>query len=89
MQVDALAVAFAPDLREQVEALCTATDAAPAMARLARLESEAACAEVAQRAGNWEVRLAAVQRISDPDLLGHIAEATRHRDKRVFRHCSD
>ena len=89
MPADALSAAFAPDLREQVEALCAATDAALAMPRLARMDSEAACAEVAQRAGNWEVRLAAVRRISDPGLLGHVAEATRHRDKRVFRHCSD
>jgi hypothetical protein len=82
-------VSLAPDLREQVDALCAATDAARAMALLARLESEAAYAEVAQHASNWEIRLAAAQRISDPDLLAHIVEATRHRDNRVFRHCSD
>lgn len=89
MPADSLSVDFAHDVRAQVEALCAATDAALAMSRLARLESEAACAEIAQRAGNWEVRLAAVQRISDPELLVQVAEAARHRDKRVFRHCSD
>ena len=89
MQADELSVVLAPDLREQVEALCAATDAGRAMARLASLASEPALAEVAQRAGNWEIRLAAAQRISDPQLLTRIVEATRHRDNRVFRHCSD
>ena len=88
MQTDELAVILAPDLREQVNALCAATDAAPAKARLAGLMSEPALAEVAQHAGNWEIRLAAAQRISDPQLLVRIVEATRHRDNRVFRHCS-
>lgn len=89
MQTNELSVVLAPDLREQVVALCAATDAAPAMAPLASLVSEPALAEVAQRAGNWEIRLAAAQRISDPQLLVRIVEATRHRDNRVFRHCSD
>lgn len=89
MQTDELAAVLAPDLREQVDALCAATDAATAMARLARVVSEPALAEVAQHAGNWEIRLAAAQRISDPQLLVRIVEATRHRDNRVFRHCSD
>ena len=83
------AVILAPDLREQVDALCAANDAARAMASLARLASEPALAEVAQHAGNWEIRLAAAQRISDPELLVRIVEATRHRDNRVFRHCSE
>jgi len=89
MQADELSVILAPGLREQVDVLCAATDAVRAMALLARLESEPALAEVAQQAGNWEVRLAAAQRISDPELLARLAEATRHRDNRVFRHCSD
>ncbi len=87
-RADALAELLAPDLREQIDALCAATDAARSMPRLAHLASEAALAEVAQHAGNWEVRLAAAQRISDPELLTRIVEATRHRDNRVFRHCS-
>lgn len=89
MQADELSVALGRDLLEQVKALCAATDAARAMARLASLASEAALAEVALHAGNWEIRLAAAQRISDPQLLLRIVEATRHRDNRVFRHCSD
>jgi hypothetical protein len=89
MQADELSVALPPDLREQVDALCAATDAGRAMARLASLASEPALAEVAQRAGNWEIRLAAAQRVSDPQLLLRVVEATRHRDNRVFRHCSD
>jgi len=89
MRADELSVLLASDLREQVDALCAATDAARATAGLARLESEPALAEVAQHAANWEIRLAAAQRISDPDLLARVVEATRHRDNRVFRHCSD
>ena len=89
MRADELPVLFAPDLREQVDALCAATDAARSMVRLAGVASEPALAEVAQHAGNWEIRLAAAQRISDPDVLARVAEATRHRDKRVFRHCTD
>ncbi|MSQ63019.1 MAG: DUF349 domain-containing protein [Betaproteobacteria bacterium] len=89
MRQDELAVLLATDLREQVDALCAATDAARATARLARLESEAALAEVAQRARISEIRFAAAQRISDPDLLARIVEVTRRRDNRVYRHCSD
>jgi hypothetical protein len=89
MRTDELSVFLAPDLREQVDALCAATDAARATEHLASLASEPALAEVAQHAGNWEIRLAAAQRISDPALLARIVEATRHRDNRVFQHCSD
>jgi len=89
MRADELSAFLAPAMREQVDALCVATDAARAMAHLARLASEPALAEVAQHAGNWEIRLAAAQRISDPALLARVVEATRHRDNRVFRHCSD
>jgi len=88
-RADELSVILAPDLRVQVDALCAATDAVRAMAHLTGLASEPALAEVAQHAGNWEIRLAAAQRISDPALLVRIVEATRHRDNRVFRHCSD
>ncbi len=88
MRADELPVLLAPELRAQVDALCAATDAARATERLACLASEPALAEVAQHAGNWEIRLSAAQRISDPELLVRIVEATRHRDNRVFRHCS-
>ena len=88
MRADEISVSLAPDLREQVGALCTATDATRGIALLACLESEPALAEVAQNAGSWEIRLAAAQRISDPDLLSRVVEATRHGDNRVFQHCS-
>ena len=89
MRADELSVRLAPDLREQIDALCAATDATRGMARLASLESQAALAEVAQHAASWEIRLAAARRVSDPDLLARIVEATRHRDNRVYQHCSD
>jgi len=77
------------DLPDPVDALCAATDAASAMALLESLASEPAFARVAQHAANWEIRIAAAQRISDSEILAQVLEATRHRDKRVFRHCSD
>ena len=43
-------------------------------------------AEVARNARLWQVRLAAVQRVTDSALLESIAEATKHRDDRVYRH---
>src|ERR671932_494659 len=71
------------------EAVCAATDAARGLALLQALEDEAALAEVARNAKLWEVRLAAVQRVSDPALLERIAEATKHRDSRVYQYSYD
>lgn len=79
----------APNPGKLSAAVCAATDAALGLEWLSRLDSETALAEVAQHARIWEIRLAAAQRISDPDLLARIVEATRHRDKRVYRHCFD
>ncbi|MGQ0651392.1 MAG: DUF349 domain-containing protein [Betaproteobacteria bacterium] len=72
-----------------VEAVCAATDAQEGLARLQTLQDEAALAEVARNAKLWEVRLAAVQRVTDSALLERIAEATKHRDDRVYRYSYD
>src|SRR5690242_17369723 len=68
------------------DAVCAATDAQQGLAMLQSLDDETALAEVARNAKLWEVRLAAVQRVTDSVLLERIAEATKHRDDRVYRY---
>ena len=68
------------------EAVCEATDAEQGLVLLQAIEDETALAEVARNAKLWEVRLAAVQRVTDSVLLERIAEATKHRDDRVYRY---
>ena len=68
------------------DAVCAATDAEQALAMLQSLDDETALAEVARNAKLWEVRLAAVQRVTDSALLERIAEASKHRDDRVYRY---
>jgi hypothetical protein len=72
-----------------VEAICAATDAEQGLALLQALDDETALADVARNAKLWEVRFAAVQRVTDPALLERIAEATKHRDDRVYRYSYD
>src|SRR5688572_16087838 len=76
-------------LVSSAEAVCAATDAEQGLAMLQTLDDEMALAEVARNAKLWEVRLAAVQRVSDSALLERIAEATKHRDDRVYRYSYD
>ena len=71
------------------DAICTSTDAAQALAMLQAVADETALAEVARNAKLREVRFAAVQRVTEPGLLEVIAEATKHRDDRVYRYTYD
>ena len=71
------------------ETICAATDAEQGLAMLQALDDETAIADVARNAKLWEVRLAAVQRVTDSALLERIAEATKHRDDRVYRYSYD
>jgi len=71
------------------EAICAATDPEQGLAMLQALDDETAIADVARNAKLWEVRLAAVQRVTDSALLERIAEATKHRDDRVYRYSYD
>ena len=71
------------------DVVCAATDAALALAMLEAVEDEAALADIARNAKLREVRFAAVQRITDSALLERIAEATKHRDDRVYRYSYD
>jgi hypothetical protein len=76
-------------LTSSAEAICAADDAARGLALLQSLDDETALADVARNAKLWEVRLAAVQRVTDSALLERIAEATKHRDDRVYRYSYD
>jgi hypothetical protein len=84
-----MANAFPFPTAATTEAVCAATDAQQGLALLQSLEDEAALADVARNARLWEVRLAAVQRVTDSVLLERIAEATKHRDDRVYRYSYD
>ena len=76
-------------LAPSAEAVIAATDAEQGLALLQGLDDEAALAEIARNAKLWEVRLAAVQRVTDSALLERIAEATKHRDNRVYQYSYD
>jgi len=71
------------------EAICAVTDAEQGLAMLQALDDETALADVARNAKLWEVRLAAAQRVTDSALLERIAEASKHRDDRVYRYSYD
>lgn len=71
------------------DAVCATTDAEQGFALLQALDDETVLAHVACNAKQWQVRLAAVQRVTDWALLERIAEATKHRDDRVYRYSYD
>ena len=77
------------NLASSAEEICAATDAEQGLGMLRALDDEMALADIARNAKLWEVRLAAVQRVTDSALLERIAEATKHRDDRVYRYSYD
>jgi hypothetical protein len=64
-------------------------DKALALAWLPALQVQTLLGEVAAHARFAEIRLAAVQRITDLEVLESVARLSRGRDKGVFRHCYD
>jgi len=72
-----------------IAAVCELQDKAEALAWLERVSGDEGYAEVATRARFAEVRLAAARRIADSAALQRVGDATRERDKGVYRHCSD
>ncbi|HEX4583736.1 MAG TPA: DUF349 domain-containing protein [Burkholderiaceae bacterium] len=72
-----------------VAAVCHLPDKSLALHWLETLSGDTCLGEVAVHGRFAEVRVAAVQRISDPDILGLVARLSRGKDKGVFRHCSD
>lgn len=71
------------------DALCRTTDQTQALDWLAKLVDEAALARVACEARLGEVRHEAARRLDDDNLLERVAQASRGKDKRVHRHCTD
>ncbi len=72
-----------------VAAICQAPDKALALTWLAGLKGDVHLGEVATRARGAEVRFAAAQRIETNAVLEQVAQASRDKDKRVYRHCAD
>ncbi|MDD5391317.1 MAG: DUF349 domain-containing protein [Gallionellaceae bacterium] len=72
-----------------VAAICHAPDKVLALTWLAGLEGDAHLGEVATQALGAEVRFAAARRIETNAVLEHVAQASRDKDKRVYRHCAD
>lgn len=72
-----------------VGAICATAEKQQALAWLVQLQDEASLAEVAMRARGGETRIAAAQRIVASELLERVAQHSRDKDKRVYRHCAD
>lgn len=72
-----------------VAAVCHAPDKALGLEWSANLSGDTCLGEVASQARNAEVRYAAAQRIAATVVLDQVAHASRGKDKRVYRHCSD
>ena len=71
------------------EAVCAASDKALATEWMRRVDGEDLLAEVATRSRFAEIRLAAARRITDTGVLRRVAEASKEKDKHVYRHCTD
>jgi exonuclease SbcC len=72
-----------------VAAVCHVSDKTMALAWIEAINDEPALADIAAGSRFGEVRLAAAQHLNDASLLERVANASRDRDKRVFRHCSE
>lgn len=71
-----------------VAAIAQAPDKATGLAWLQTLADEESLLAVAIQAGFADVRFAAAQRLTQSALLEKAAQASREKDKRVHRHCS-
>ncbi len=72
-----------------VAAVCHAPDKALALTWVAKLNGDTWLGEVVSQARISEVRFAAARRIEATGALEQVAQASRDKDKRVYRHCSD
>src|SRR4051812_12260018 len=71
------------------EAACNASDKGLASDWAGRVEGDALLAEIATRSRFAEIRLVAARRIADVAVLRRVAEASKDKDKHVYRHCAD
>jgi hypothetical protein len=72
-----------------VAAICNAPDRMLALDWCAGLKGDAWLGEVAKEARMAEVRYACAQRIESTAALEQVAHASRDKDRRVYRHCTD
>jgi len=72
-----------------VDAICQVSDKTLALGWLTQFNDAAGLGQVAIRARSAETRFAAVQRIESNALLESVAQASRDKDKRVYRYCAD
>jgi len=72
-----------------VAALCQIADKLLALAWLDRLAGDAWLGEVAIHGRLSDIRLAASQRVEESTVLEHVAQASRDKDKRVYRGCAE
>ncbi|MFA7270049.1 MAG: DUF349 domain-containing protein [Sterolibacterium sp.] len=76
-------------LRVKINAVIHLSDKTSALAWLADLTDDASLTEVALHAHFAEVRLAAARRLASTAALERVAQASRGKDKGVYRHCSN
>ncbi|MCX7172075.1 MAG: DUF349 domain-containing protein, partial [Proteobacteria bacterium] len=74
--------------RVRGQAVMLLTDKPDALSWLAELADEEVLAEVALHARFAEVRLSAARRLASSAALERVAQASRDKDKGVYRHCS-
>lgn len=72
-----------------VEAVCQLSDKGLASEWASRLAGDEWLAQVASRGRYAEVRLAAARRLNDSAVIEGVAEASRDKDRGVYRHCTD
>ena len=74
---------------ERLAAILRCRDRDQALAWSTELAGDSWLGQLAIKARFAEVRLAAVRRIADHAVLAEVAEASRNKDKGVYRHCHD
>ncbi len=72
-----------------IEAVCQVSDKALAGEWAGRLGDDESLAQIARRGRYAEVRLAAARRLTDSAVIESVAEASRDKDRGVYRHCMD
>lgn len=72
-----------------VAAICKTADKTLALSWLKEVTGDEWLSAVAKQSRSAEVRLAAALRITRSEALEQVAQASRDKDKRVYRHCAD
>jgi len=72
-----------------IEAICQVSDKGLAGEWAGRLASDDMLAQIASRGRYAEVRVAAARRLTDSAVIERVAEASRDKDRGVYRHCME